>query len=108
MNIAVIIITVLMHLILTGMAFFILKTVMKSNPSVVLKSIFAIMGVRFVFPLAFYAACLFGWKDYGWQLGEIKTFTILYLALYLLFLAIDTVYFYFTLKNSDKNNKEEK
>ncbi len=108
MNVAVIIITVLMHLMLTGMAFFILKTVMKSNPAGVMKAIFSVMGVRFVFPLAFYAACLFGWKEYGLELGEIKVFTIFYLILYIVFLAIDTVYFYFTLKNSDKNNKEEK
>ncbi len=108
MNVTVTIITVLMHLMLTGMAFFILKTVMKSNPAGVMKAIFSVMGVRFIFPLAFYAACLFGWKEYGLELGEIKVFTIFYLILYIVFLAIDTVYFYFTLKNSDKNNKEEK
>ncbi len=107
MNVAVIIITVIMHLLLTGMAFFVLKTVMKSNPSGVMKAIFAVMGIRFVFPLAFYAACLFGWKEFGYETEDLKSFTILYLVLYLLFLAIDTLYFYFTLKNSDKN-KEEK
>jgi len=109
MNIVVIILTVLMHLVLTGLAFLILKTTIKSDPAKLTKRIFAVMGLRFILPLAFYAVCLFVWKDSGsFDKSDLKMFTVFYLILYLLFLVIDTAYFYFTLKNLDKNNKEEK
>ena len=107
MNVTAIIITIVMHLVLTGFSFYLFKTVIKLNPEKLTKLFFLIMGIRFVFPLAFYAAFLWGMSNSGNSADDLKIFTIFYLLIYMLFLAIDTAYFYCTLKQLDnKNNKE--
>ena len=105
MKTTLVVLTVLMHLLLTGFAFFVVKTVIKSDPQKLTKVLFVFMGLRFLFPLAFYAAWLFGKYDSGTDAGELKTFTIFFLICYLLFLAIDTIYLYCTLKQLDNNKK---
>ena len=97
-----IIITLVLHAVLTLGSIKVWKTVEKTNPASLAKVFFVSMAVRLIVSVAIFAISLMLMKD---DVDAIKRFTILFVIIYFLLLAFDTIYFYCSLKML--NNKKK-
>ncbi|MCQ2128948.1 MAG: hypothetical protein MJZ08_05910 [Bacteroidaceae bacterium] len=97
-----IIITLVLHAVLTLGSIKVWKTVEKTNPVSLAKVFFVSMAVRLIVSVAIFAISLMLMKD---DVDAIKLFTILFVIIYFLLLAFDTIYFYCSLKML--NNKKK-
>lgn len=98
-----IIITLVLHAVLTLGSIKVWKTIEKTNPTSLAKVFFVSMAVRLVVSVVIFAVSLWLMKD---DVDSIKMFTILFVIIYFLLLAFDTIYFYCSLKTINNKKKE--
>lgn len=99
-----VIITLVLHTVLTFGGIKIWKTAEKTNPAALAKIFFVSMAVRLVMSVGMFLVALMLLKD---DVGAIKMFTVFFVILYFLLLIFDTVYFYCSSKIMDNKNKKE-
>ena len=99
-----IIITLVLHAVLTLGGIKVWKTAERTNPTALAKVFFVSTAVRLVASAGLFLIALMLIKD---DAGMVKMFTIFFVILYFLLLIFDTVYFYRSLKTMDNRNKNE-
>ncbi len=98
-----IILTVLIHAIITGGTILVWNSIKKSNPAVLPKVFFASTAVRLVGCVIVFACAMLLIHD---DMHTVKVFTAVFLAAYFLMLIIDTAYFYCSSQQLNKNNNQ--
>ncbi len=91
MLLTLLLITLLLHAVLTGGAIMVWRTIKKSSPELMPKVFFATTLVRMIASLGVFAVSLYvinGDKD------TMKLFTLIFLVVYMLLLIFDTAYYY--------------
>ena len=91
------IVTLLLHAILTGGSIAIWNTVRKSTPEYLPKVFFATMAIRLLTSLGVFAAALLLIHN---DREQVIFFTVIFIVIYLLLLIFDTMYFYCSSKKN--------
>lgn len=101
MLITLISITLLLHALLTAGSLLTWKKVLKDNPQLLPKLFFTTSAIRLVASVALFAISLLLIRQ---DIEQVKIFTIVVIATYLLLLTFDTAYFYHSSKTIDNSN----
>ena len=91
MLITLLVVTVLLHALLTSGSIMVWNTVKKTSPEQLPRVFFATMAIRMIAALGVFAAALFLIHN---DMEQVKFFTIIFIVIYLLLLIFDTMYFY--------------
>lgn len=91
MTTVLIVMTIVLHFMLTAGTVLVWQTIKKSTPEALPKIFFLSMGVRLFASVILFAVGVFLIKD---DTDAIKLFAVIFIAAYLLMLLFDTAYFY--------------
>ena len=91
MTTILIILSVLLHTVLTGGAIMVWRTVSKTAQEQLPKVFFATMAARLLSTVLLFAAAAFLLRN---DRTELITFAVIYIILYIIMLILDTAYFY--------------
>ena len=101
MLVTLISITLLFHAVLTVGSLFTWKKVLKDNPQLLPKLFFTTAAIRLVASVALFAISLLLIRQ---DIVQVKIFTVVVIATYLLLLTFDTAYFSHSSKTIDNSN----
>lgn len=91
MTTVLIVLTIVLHIMLTAGTVLVWQTVKKTSPEALVKVFFLSMGVRLLASVILFAVGAYLIKD---DTEAIKLFAVIFIAAYLLMLLFDTAYFY--------------